>query len=69
MRIKVKKIRHRWPKYFGEHDEKWARGGGRYGYARMYGASKYGSAIDYRTKAERQNALERKEIQDYEREE
>ena len=63
MKIKVRKIKHRNKKYFGEHNEKWAKGGGGNGYARMYGRNKYGDPIDHRSRAEKLNALDRKEIQ------
>lgn len=57
-RIKVRRPKFTQRKYFGEHDEKWARGGGRYGYGRMYGRNKNGpqAVIDLRSKVERQYA-------------
>lgn len=62
--MKIRKIKHRSPKFFGFSDEKWARGSGRWGYGRHYGKNKHGIAIDHRSKAEKQNANERSELSD-----
>ena len=52
---KRRKIRHKWPKFFGWPDEKWAKGGKQYGYGRAYGKNKHGNHVDHRTRAERLN--------------
>jgi len=49
---KPRKLKSKTKKYFGEPNEKWARGGGRYGYGGRYGLNKYG-AIDQRSKHEK----------------
>jgi hypothetical protein len=64
MPSKIRKIRYRGPKFFGDRDEKWARGGGRLGYGRYYGLNKHGNNIDTRSKAEHKNANDRKLEQD-----
>lgn len=58
---RVRKIRHKTPKFFGFPNEKWARGGGRYGYGRCYGKNKHGDNVDYRTRAEKLNKIQRSE--------
>ncbi len=65
MTIRIRKIRRKDRKFFGFPDEKWARGGGRHGYGRHYGANRTGgNHIDTRTKAEKLNDLERQELAD-----
>ena len=59
MGLKIRKIKHRSHKFFGLSNEKWARGGGRWGYGRHYGANKHGNNIDPRTRAERLNRDQR----------
>lgn len=60
--MKQRKIKHKTPKFFGCKDEKWAKGGGRHGYARHYGKNKApgGHNIDHRTKQEKKNSDDRK---------
>jgi len=58
MRIKVRKIKYRTPKFFGYKEDAWARLGGRWGRKRSYGH--YGGG-DFRTRAEVQNADDRRE--------
>lgn len=50
---KPRRLKSKTKKYFGEPNEKWARGGGRYGYGGRYGINKYGQSIDNRTKVEK----------------
>ncbi len=68
--MKIRKIKHRHPKYFGESNEKWARGGGRYGYGGRYGLNKHGSNIDFRSKREHiskiENDFTEQDIKDFE---
>lgn len=51
--VKIGRVKSKAPKYFGEPNEKWARGGGRHGYGRHYGKNKNGVAIDSRSKKEK----------------
>lgn len=60
MPIRIRKISHRSPKFFGFSNEKWARGSGKWGYGRSYGKNKHGIAVDYRSRAEYKNADDRR---------
>lgn len=57
-RIKIRRLKHRWPKELGYPNEKWARGGGKNGYARSYGH--YKGLPNMRTRAEYENDQQRK---------
>jgi hypothetical protein len=59
-RLKVRKIRHRCPKFFGWKKDRWARLGGRHGKKCSYGhLGDY--MCDNRTRAEIRNADDRRE--------
>lgn len=65
MKIKLRKIVHRFKKFFGFPEDKWARGGGRLGYRRSYGKNKTGSgAVDLRTRAELRDTADRRDAQE-----
>ena len=66
--MKIRKIKRLFSKFFGFKDEKWARGGGKNGYGRCYGASKHGPNVDMRTRAEIRNDLDRKELKNLDKE-
>jgi hypothetical protein len=58
--MKIRKIKRKNRKYFGQPNEKWAKGGGKHGYGRFYGRVRTGGQdIDHRTKAEIQNDFDR----------
>lgn len=62
MKIKIRKIRRQFRKFFGFSDEKYARGCGTNGYGRCYGANRQGgNHMDNRTIAEKKNDFDRKE--------
>lgn len=60
-KIKIRKTKNRARKFFGFPDEKHLRGCGKNGYARCYGR---GRKIDFRTKKDILNDIDRKEIKD-----
>jgi len=60
MKIKIRKIVHKFRKFFGFPEDKWARGGGNRGYGRSYGHGKTGgNNVDHRTRTEKRNAADR----------
>ncbi len=61
MRIKIRRIDHKFPKNLGYPEDKWAKGGGSTGYARSYGHNC--SSSDRRTKAEHRNKIDRDELE------
>lgn len=63
MRIKIRRIPHKFPKELGYSDEKWARGGKGKGYARSYGH--YSGSSSARTRIEIQNTIDRREIEEF----
>jgi hypothetical protein len=56
--MKLRKTKHRSPKSFGHSSDKIFRGCGRNGYARCYGANKYGNRFDSRTRKELRDLTE-----------
>jgi hypothetical protein len=64
--MKIRKIKHRFGKFFGSSNEKWAKGGGKLGYGAGYGRNKYGKnyAVDCRNKYELQNSYDINHIDD-----
>ena len=53
MNVKIRKPKSNEKKFFGYPEDKWARGGGRYGYRRSYGRNKTGGTVhDFRSRKE-----------------
>lgn len=59
--MKKRKIQHKTPKFFGHPEDSWARLGGRHGKKRSYGH--FAGMADMRTKAEKRNADDLKELE------
>lgn len=64
--MKIRKIKHKYGKFFGFPNEKWAKGGGEFGYGGGYGRNKYGKncAVDGRSREELQNSYDRNHVDD-----
>lgn len=56
--MKIRKIKHKTPKFFGHPEDNWARLGGRHGKKRSYGH--FCEYSDLRTIAEKKNSDERR---------
>lgn len=59
--MKIRKIKHRFKKFFGFGSEKWSKGS-KYGYGSHYG-HKGNYDCDMRTRVEKQNSIDRNELE------
>lgn len=61
MTLKIRRIKHKYHKFFGYPEDKWARGGGRYGYGRTYGRHRQPANYDDLTLEEKRMTVRNRE--------